>query len=752
MEKKTSTSRIIKFLWIAFIVGVGSFGMLFFAISQGWLGFMPSLEELENPKTNLASEVISADQVVLGKYYIEDRSPVSFDELSPNLVHALLATEDIRFYEHSGVDIRALARVVKGVVSGQRKGGGSTITQQLAKNLFPRENVSKFELVLRKFKEWVIATRLEYHYTKDEIMAMYFNQVPFGYNAYGIKTAAKTYFDKEPSDLNVEEAAMLVGMLKAPSLYNPVRNPDRAQKRRNVVLAQMEKYEFITPEEFDSLKVLPVDMSHFKRQDHKQGLATYFREYLRGELKKWCKTHTKPDGEPYNLYKDGLKIYTTINSRMQRYAEKAVAEWLGGTLQPEFFKHWRNTRRYKHPPFYRISDKEYKRIMTSAMKRSNRYYWLHKRGVSEDSIKKVFNTPAQMRVFSWKGDIDTTMTPMDSILYYKYFLQTGMMSVEPQTGYVRAYVGGINYRHFQYDHVVVGKRQVGSTFKPFVYASAFQELGFTPCTRVPNSPVTFQMPAGQPDYTPKNADDDRVGEMVTLKWALANSVNYISAFLIKRVGPEKVVSLARAMGVKSEIEPVPAICLGTPSLSVYEMVGATATYANKGVYKEPIFITRIEDKNGNTIETFTSKANDALDERTAYLMIGLMKGVVEMGTGRRLRFRYKLNYPIAGKTGTTDNNSDGWFMGLTPDLVSGVWVGAEDRSVHFRSTHLGQGANMALPIWALYMQRVYADTVLNISKGDFEAPPNFHVELDCDKYQQQDDTNLINVNVNEIEF
>jgi len=750
MEKRNGTSRVIRILWISFIAGVLAVGLLFFGIAMGWVGYMPSIEELENPKTNLASEVYSADQVLLGKYYIEDRSTVSFDEISPNLVHALLATEDIRFYEHSGVDVRALFRVFWGLATGRSKGGGSTITQQLAKNMFPRdEHLSKAEKVLRKFKEWVIATRLEYNYTKDEIMAMYFNIVTFGNNAYGIKTAAKTYFGKAPSELNVEESAMLVGMLKAPSAYNPVRNPERAKHRRMVVLSQMKKFDFLNEQEYDSLKNTPLDMSRYQMQDHKLGLATYFREYLRGELKKWCKTHYKADGEPYNLYRDGLKIYTTINSKMQRYAEEAVAEHLGKDLQPAFFKHWKNTH-YKHPPFYRISNKEYDHIMTMAKKRSNRYYWLHHDGISEDSIDIIFNTPTRMRVFSWNGDIDTTMTPMDSILYYKYFLQTGMMSVEPQTGYVRAYVGGINYRHFQYDHVVVGKRQVGSTFKPFVYASAFQELGYTPCTKVPNVAVEFQMPAGQPNYIPKNADDDRVGEMVTLKWALANSVNYISAFLIKRVGPEKVVSLARAMGVKSDIEPVPAICLGTPSLSVYEMVGATATYANKGVYNTPIFMTRIEDKNGNTIATFSSKSNDALDERTAYLMIGLMKGVVDLGTGRRLRFRYKLNYPIAGKTGTTDNNSDGWFMGLTPDLVSGVWVGAEDRSVHFRSTHLGQGANMALPIWALYMQKVYADSTLNISTSDFERPPNFDVITDCDKLK--DSTQNAVENMDDINF
>jgi penicillin-binding protein 1A len=753
MEKKVSTSRIIKFLWLSFVVGIILFVLFFFAISKGWLGEMPTLEELENPKTNLASEVYSADQVLLGKYYIEDRSTVSYDEISPNMVHALVATEDVRFYEHAGVDVRALMRVFKGVVTGKHAGGGSTITQQLAKNMFPRgERLSKPKMVLRKFQEWVIATQLEYNYTKNEIMAMYLNIVTYGNNAFGIKTAAKTYFAKTPAELNLEEAAILVGMLRAPTYYNPVRNPEHALRRRSVVFSQMKKYKFITQNEYDSLITLPLDMSRYQRQDHKLGLATYFREYLRGQLKTWCKTHYKADGAPYNLYRDGLKIYTTINSRMQTHAEEAVAEHLGKELQPAFFKHWKN-RRYKHAPFYRLSNKEYDRIMTSGMKRSSRYYWLNRRGVSEDSIKKVFDTPVEMRVFSWKGDIDTTMTPMDSILYYKYFLQVGMMSVDPHTGYIRAYVGGINYTHFQYDHVIVGKRQVGSTFKPFVYASAMQELGYTPCTKVPNVAVRFEMPNGQPPYIPKNSDDDKEGEMVTLKWALANSVNYISAYLIKRVGPEKVVSIARAMGVKSDIEPVPAICLGTPSLSVYEMVGALATFANKGQYRKPIFMTRIEDKNGNTIATFTSESNDALDERTAYLMLGLMKGVVDLGTGRRLRFRYKLTNPIAGKTGTTDNNSDGWFMGLTPDLVSGVWVGAEDRSVHFRSTSLGQGANMSLPIWALYMQKVYADDKIKISKGDFERPPGFNVELDCEKLDKsQQDENQVVQDIDEINF
>ena len=731
--KKQSIKRILMTLWILFGAGFLSLVILFYAISAGWLGFMPSFEELENPKSNLASEIYSADQVLLGKYFIENRSNVSYEELSPNLVSALVATEDARFYEHSGVDLRALVRAV---IKLGKDGGGSTITQQLAKNLFPREDLNTFETMFRKLKEWVIATKLEYNYTKEEILAMYLNTVTFGNNSFGIKTAAKTYFNKSPGELKIEEAAVLVGMLKAPSYYNPVRNSERSQHRRNVVMNQMVKYEYLAKDEYDSLKELSIDVSMFRRQDHNQGQATYFREYLRQEMKEWCANHYKPDGTPYNLYKDGLRIYTTINSRMQNYAEQAVFEHLAKDLQPAFFKHWSNKKRFPNAPFFRLNKDQREKIMTQAMKRSDRYYWLSQKKISEDSILKNFNTPTEMTVFSWDGPIDTLMSPMDSILYYKYFLQVGFMAVEPQTGYVRAYVGGIDYRHFKYDHVTAAKRQVGSTFKPFVYASAFQELGFTPCTEVPNIPVTFDMPDGQPDYTPKNSDDKREGEMVTLKWALANSVNFISAFLIKRVKPGKVIELARKMGVTSDIEPVPAICLGTPSLSVEEMVGATATYANKGIFNKPIYITRVEDKNGNVIETFKPQSNEAMSEKTAYLMLSLMKGVVEHGTGIRLRYRYKINYPVAGKTGTTDNNSDGWFMGLTPDLVAGVWVGAEDRSVHFRSTSLGQGANMALPIWALFFKKVWDDEELKLFRGDFDKPEQLDVELDCKKFKQ----------------
>lgn len=739
VNKKKSTSKtgkkFVKVLWTLFIGGFLAVILLFTAISMGWMGYMPSLEELENPKSNLASEIYSADQKIMGKYFIENRSNIHYRDLSPNVVQALIATEDVRYYEHSAIDLRGLIRAVAHL---GKDGGASTITQQLAKNLFPRENLNTVETIFRKLKEWVIAVKLEYNYTKEEILAMYLNTVTFGHNSFGIKTASKTYFDKQPSELLIQEAAVLVGMLKAPSYYNPVRNSERALLRRNVVMHQMMRYNYITEAEYDSLKILELDVSHFKRQDHNAGHGTYFREYLRGQMKKWCATHFKPNGDPYNLYKDGLKIYTTIDSRMQQYAEEAMQEHLGKELQPAFYKHWSNKKRHPNAPFFRLNKKQRDQILYQAMVRTDRWYRLKKKGIAKDSILKTFEVKVPMTVFSWNGPIDTIMTPKDSILYYKYFLQTGIMSIEPQTGYVRAYVGGIDYRYFKYDHVTSAKRQVGSTFKPFVYASAFQELGYTPCTEVPNNPVTFDMPPGQPDYTPKNSDDKREGEMVTLKWALANSVNYISAFLIKRVKPAKVVELARNMGVYSDIEPVPAICLGTPSLTVYEMVGATATYANKGIYNKPVFVTRIEDKNGNVIESFKRESNDAMSETTAYLMLSLMKGVVESGTGIRLKYRYKFTQPIAGKTGTTDNNSDGWFMGLTPDLVTGVWVGAEDRSVHFRSTSLGQGANMALPIWALYMKKVYADESIKISQEDFEKPANLDVELDCDKYKQQE--------------
>lgn len=739
--KKTATDKKRKYLlyfWALFFSPVVLVFLLFFTISIGLWGFMPSFEELENPKSNLASEIYSADGVLLGAFYIHNRSNVGYEEISPNMVEALLATEDIRFRYHSGVDIRSVFRVLfRNIIGGRRSaGGGSTLSQQLAKNLFPRQdNPSVARIVVIKLKEWVTAAKLERNYTKDEIVAMYLNTVDFGSHAFGIKSAAKTYFNTSPDSLMVEEAALLVGMLKAPSWFHPVRNPERALNRRQVVLNQMARYNYLDPHTHDSVRQIPVDMSRFQVQDHHTGLATYFREHLRQELTKWGSTRVKSDGTNYNIYRDGLKIYTTIDSRMQQYAEEAVEEHLGGFLQNSFFAHWRG---YTNAPFGRdLSQDQINTIINNSVRRSDRYINMRREGLSEDSIQRAFRTKTQMRVFSWDVDIDTLMTPMDSIWYYKHFLNTGLMAVEPQTGHVKAYVGGIDFRHFKFDHVTASRRQVGSTFKPFLYTLAMQEGEYGPCTRIPNVPVSFELWDGS-IYTPKNSGDDREGEMVSLKWALANSVNYISAFLMKRYSPLAVINLIRRMGITGEIDPVPALALGTPDISVYEMAGAMSTYANKGVYIKPAFVTHIADQSGNLIEAFIPDQHEAMSEETAYLTLELMKGVVESGTGIRLRFGYGFNHPIAGKTGTTQNNSDGWFIGITPELATGVWVGAEDRGVRFRTLAQGQGARTAMPIWALFMQRVYADETINLSKGDFEKPQRpLSIETDCDRYDQQ---------------
>jgi penicillin-binding protein 1A len=760
--KANFKKHILRF-WLLYVSSLAIVALFFFFISLGWLGYMPSLEELENPRSNLASEIYSADQQLLGKFYIENRSNIHYSELSPNLINALIATEDIRFEKHSGVDFRAFFRVFYGVMTGDSKGGGSTITQQLAKNLFPRKNNPSFlTTVLSKFKEWVVAIKLERNYTKDEILAMYFNTVDFGNMAFGIKSASMTYFDKEPKDLNIQEAALLVGMLKAPSWYNPIHNTERAMKRREVVLYQMYHYNFITRDQYDDLKNKPIDLQNFQVQDHTNGLAPYFREYLRmimsankpnkdeygdpeqfrqdsiewisNELFGWLNKNPKPDGSQYNLYRDGLKIYTTINSRMQKYAEEAVTEHLSTDIQPAFFKHWKGV---KNAPFSfpnEDASAAVDRIINSAIKRTDRYRLLKESNASDAEINQSFTTKIPMRVFTWRGDKDTIMSPRDSILYYKYYLQSGLMSVEPQTGFVRAYVGGINYKHFQYDHVKLLRRQVGSTFKPFVYTLAMQEGSYNPCSMVPNTTQVITLPSGQ-TWSPSNSSDYKEGQMVTLKEALAHSINKVSAFLIKQYSPQSVIKIARKMGVVSYIDPVPSICVGAADLSLYEMVGAMNTFANKGVYIQPIFVSRIEDKNGNVLRGFVPRQEEAMSAVTAWQMLTLMKGVVETGTGIRLRYKYKLMNPIAGKTGTTQNNSDGWFMGLTPDLVTGVWVGAEDRSVHFRSTNLGQGANTALPIWAIYMKKVYADPEIKISMGDFEKPLNYHFNFDCGSQQ-----------------
>lgn len=720
----------VKKFWKAYYISVGAFSLFFLLLIMGVFGEMPSFEELENPKSNLATEIISSDHKVLGTYYVQNRSNIHFSELSPYLVQALIATEDERFEDHAGIDFRAMFRVALGVVTGRHSGGGSTITQQLAKNLFPRgEHLSVPGLVIRKFKEWITAVKLERNYTKEEIIAMYYNTVDFGSQAFGIKSGANTFFSKSPAELTAEEAALFVAVLNAPSRYSPVRNPERALGRRNVVLSQMENVDFITEEQRDSLQAIPLDMSHYRLMDHKSGLATYLRELLRTDLKEWCETHYKSDGSPYNLYKDGLKIYTTINSRMQDYAEKAVKKHLAGELQPAFFRQWKGK---KNAPFsYDLNDKDIAKIYDDAMKRSDRYINMRQSGISKDSIRKAFRTKVPMKIFSWKGDIDTVLTPMDSIRHSFFFLHSGLLSIEPSTGYVRAYVGGIDYRYFKYDHVKMSKRQIGSTFKPFLYTLAMQEGEFSPCTKVPNIPVSFEMDDGTV-WCPSNSDDAREGEMVTLKWALANSVNYISAYLMKKYSPDAVIKIARKMGVTSDIPAVPSICLGTPDISLYEMAGAFNTFANKGVFIQPIIITRIEDKSGNLIESFIPHKNEAINEETASLMLELMKGVVQSGTGARLRYKFKFDNPIAGKTGTTQNQSDGWFIGMVPQLTTGVWVGGDVRSIHFRSIDMGQGASMALPIWAYYMQQVYADKSLGILKNDF-APSSrpLSVDLNC---------------------
>lgn len=712
--------KYIKNFWK--IVGFGTLFviLLISSIGLGLFGALPTFRDLENPKSNLASEVISTDGKILGSYYIQNRSNAKFNELSPNLINALIATEDIRFYEHSGIDLKGTFAIVFYSMIGKKR-GSSTITQQLAKNLFPRKKQTIFNIGIIKLKEWLTAIKIERNYTKEEIITMYFNTVDFGSNSYGIKTAANTYFRKTPKDLSIEEAALLVGILKGTTVYSPIRNPERAIARRNVVLEQMEKYKFITEDELIEAKEKELNLK-FTSPDHNQGLATYFREYLRLELSKWCEENKKADGTEYDLYRDGLKIYTTIDSRMQQYAEEAVREHLV-YLQKEFFKHWKG-----RVPWGKNED-----MIVQSLKRSDRYISMKEDGFSDEEIDQAFNTPTNMTVFTWYGERDTTMTPLDSVKYYKWFLRSSFMSMDPHTGHVKAWVGGPDYRYFKYDQVKLGKRQVGSTFKPLVYTVAMDN-GWSPCFEAPNLPIVFEE---FDNWSPKNSDN-KEGGMMTLRMGLANSVNLITAYMMKQVGPQAVVNVAKKMGITSEIPPYPSICLGTPDVTLYEMVGAYSTYANKGVWTEPIYITRIEDKNGNVLFEKMPRKVDALSEQTAYLMLYMMKGVVDKGTGLRLRGpRYRFTQPIAGKTGTTQDNSDGWFIGVTPDLVSGVWTGGEDRTVRFRSTNLGEGANTALPIWALFMKKVYANPELKISQGDFEAPAGgLNVVIDCDQYKK----------------
>ncbi len=729
-------------LWIWAIVWF-PFLLLFliaFLVSKDLFGKLPSVEELQNPKSNIATVILSSDNKILGKYYAENRINSEYKELNPWLIKALLATEDIRFNEHSGIDIKALFRSAYGVLTGSSKGGGSTLTQQLAKMMFPREKLNKAQLIIRKIKEWIIAIRLERNYTKEEIITMYLNRFDFLNLAVGIKSASKIYFSTTPDSLNIQQAAMLVGMAQNPSLYNPIRFPEKALKRRNVVLSQMKKYGFISSQNYDSLSVLPLGLK-FNPESHNEGLATYFREYIREYfLKEWCKNHLNPEtGEPYNLYKDGLKIYTTIDSRMQKYAEEAVKEHMHD-LQIAFFKECKNKR---NAPFaWNLTKKEIEVILLTSAKRTDRYKALKKQGWKEEEILKTFHQKFPMRVYTLNGEKDTILTPWDSIRYYKTFLQCGFMAMEPQTGFIKAWVGGINHKHFKYDHVKLSKRQVGSTFKPFVYALAIQE-GYSPCYQVPNVRTCITDDLGR-EWCPDNSDGEKgTGKLVTLRYALANSINYISAWLMKQFGPHAVVQLARRLGITSELPEVPSLCLGTADISLFEMVGANASFVNKGTYIEPIFITRIEDKNGKVLEQFIPKTNEVFNEEKAYIMIQLMRGVVDYGTGVRLRYKFGLKNPIAGKTGTTQNNSDGWFIGLTPELVAGAWVGGDERSIHFNTLEMGQGASMALPIWAKFFQKIYADKTLNVHQGDFSKPQNLsNIELDCSKYDKNNDLNF----------
>lgn len=735
----------VRIFWFLFLAPILGFVALMLGIS--WFADLPDVEELQNPESNQATVLYSSDGKELGRFYAENRVNVAYKEIDPDVINALIATEDERYREHSGIDARGLVRAIVKMGKG---GGASTITQQLAKMQFHQEEsqtASFFERVFQKLKEWIIAIRLERLYTKEEILALYLNKFDFTYNAVGIKSSAKVYFNTTADSLKVEEAAVLVGMCQNPSRWNPIRFPENAVQRRNVVMGQMMKNGYLSQEQFDSLSALPL-VTHFKPETHNEGVAMYFREYLRDNyLKKWCAEHFKPNGKLYDMYRDGLKIYTTIDSRMQLYAEEAMTQHMTD-LQGQFDK---SLEKKKNRPFsWKVKQEEIDNIMESAMKRTDRYKHMEDAGASEEEIAAAFDTPVEMSVFSWKGDIDTTMTPMDSIRYYKGFLQAGFMAMEPQTGYIRAWVGGIDFHHFKYDHVKESRRQVGSTFKPFVYALAIQE-GWSPCDQIPNVKTCITTETDQ-EWCPENSDNKLNGQMLTLKKALANSVNYITAYIMKQFGPAAVVEFAKNVGITSPLDPVPSLCLGTADISLYEMTGAYSTFANKGTWIEPTFVTRIEDRNGKVLEEFIPQSREVLSEEKAFLMVNLMEGVVSSGTGVRLRYKYGLNTAIAGKTGTTQNNSDGWFMGITPELVAGAWVGGEDRSVHFDNTSEGQGASMALPIWAYFFQKVYADKTIKVSKGAFEKPKRkMLMDLDCSKYESDDPSGIYDPGFDDVE-
>lgn len=746
--------KVVKILWIfiALISLVCVF--IFFSIAKGWIGYMPPVEDLENPNYKFATEVFSEDGKVLGTYSYskENRVFVGYNDLSPNIINALIATEDVRFAEHSGIDAYALTRAVvkRGILMQKNAGGGSTITQQLSKQLYSPSADNVMERLFQKPIEWVIAVKLERYYTKEEILTMYLNKFDFLNNAVGIKTAAFTYFGCEPKDLKIEEAATLVGMCKNPSLYNPVRYNERSRGRRNVVLDQMRKAGYITEAERDSLQALPLKLK-YNRVDHKEGLATYFREYLRGVLtaKKpdkanyrgwqmqkyyedsldwennplfgWCEKNTKKDGTKYNLYTDGLKIYTTLDSRMQQYAEDAVTEHLK-ELQGYFFKEKKGAK--KAPYTFRLTQEQVDEILGRAMRLSDRYRIMKKAGATEAEIKKAFDTPEEMSVFSWEGEKDTIMTPMDSIRYYKFFLRAGFMSMDPRSGHVKAYVGGPNYHYFQYDMAMVGRRQVGSTIKPFLYTLAM-ENGFSPCDEVRHVEYTLIDENGKP-WTPRNANKKLIGDMVTVKWGLANSDNRITAYLMSKLNPYNLKRLIHTFGVRNrDIVPSVSLCLGPCEISVGEMVSAYTAFPNKGIRVAPLFVTRIEDNDGNVLATFAPEMQEVISVSSAYKMLVMLRAVVNEGTGGRVR-RLGVKADMGGKTGTTNYNADGWFMGFTPSLVSGCWVGGEDRDIHFDTMLHGQGASMALPIWTKYMVKVLGDKSLGYDENEtFQLPEGY---------------------------
>ena len=764
--ERLQTPKAVRWFWIILCAPVALILLLLLLTRLGAFGKLPTFEELENPKSNLATEIYSDDGEMIGSFFIQNRSYVDYNELSPALVAALISTEDMRFYSHSGIDFISLARVaVKTLALGNRRqGGGSTITQQLAKNLYPRDTavynnpISKgSKLVISKLKEWITAVMLEYNYTKEEIITMYLNTVPYGSNAYGIKSAARTFFNKLPSELNVQEAAMLVGVVNAPTRYSPRSNPDRALARRNTVISRMREKGYLTRAQRDSIQALPIELD-FRPISHNAGTGTYFREMLRmvmtsgkpsresfgpgaagdwdyrqaveqwesNPLYGWCDKNVKANGQPYDLYRDGLKIYTTVNATMQRYAEQAVWEQMGETVQPMMDR----VTKARGSVFSDISKDEREAIMRRAKKNSDRYRQMKRAGATDAEIDKAFATPVPMRVFSYKGDRDTVMSPDDSLMYYKKFLRASFMAVDPSNGYVRAYVGGTSYRYFKYDMAKQGRRQVGSTIKPFVYTFAIEQLDLTPCTQVPNLPVTIE--TDNEPWSPREASKVVYdGEWKPLRWGLANSRNNYSAWIMKQARqPQAVADFIHKFGIRSYIDPVYALCLGTSDFSLFELVGAYGTFANRGVHVDPIFVTRIEDRHGNVLANFTSPSQDAISEQSAYTMLGMLKRVVNAGTAGRIR-ALGLKADMGGKTGTSQKNSDAWFVGVTPKLVAGAWVGGEDRSIHL--SYGGEGSRIALPIFANFMKKVYGDSKLGITEKDqFPIPVNA-VSYDCDE-------------------